>query len=52
MRHLRSERSGLFREEPLDGFLYLAAPNEGHQLRADVTRVLDGVSEFDRSVAI
>lgn len=52
MRHLRSERSGLFREDSLDKWLSLPARDADQQLRADVARVLDGIPEFDRRVAI
>ena len=51
MRHLRSGRSGLFREDPLEKVLDLTASPEGAELRADVVRVLADVSKFDRSVA-
>jgi DNA-directed RNA polymerase specialized sigma24 family protein len=49
---MRSERSGQFREEPIENLLGLAAPNSLTDLRADVSRVLAGLSPFDRSVAL
>jgi RNA polymerase sigma factor (sigma-70 family) len=52
VRSMRSERSGRFREEPIENLLGLAAPNDGADLRADVARVLAGMSPFDRSVAM
>jgi hypothetical protein len=52
VRAMRSERSGQFREEPIENVLDLAAPNSLTDLRADVSRVLAGVSSFDRSVAL
>jgi DNA-directed RNA polymerase specialized sigma24 family protein len=52
VRAMRSERSGQFREEPIENLLGLAAPNILADLRADVSRVLAGLSPFDRSVAL
>ena len=52
VRSMYSERSGHFREEPLENLVALAAPNDRTDLRADVSRVLAGVSQFDRSVAL
>jgi len=51
VRAMRSERSGQFREEPIENLLGLAAPNIRTDLRADVSRVLAGLSPFDRNVA-
>ena len=51
VRAMRSQRSGHVREEPIEEFLDLAAPNNLTDLRADVSRVLAGLSPFDRSVA-
>jgi RNA polymerase sigma-70 factor (ECF subfamily) len=51
LRAMRSERSGQFREEPIENLLGLAAPNTLADLRADVSRVLAGLSQFDRAVA-
>ncbi len=51
VRSMYSERSGHFRDEPLENLGALAAPNDRTDLRADVARVLRGVSQFDRSVA-
>ena len=51
VRSMYSERSGHFREEPLENLVALAAPNDRTDLRADVARVLGKVSQFDRSVA-
>ena len=52
VRAMRSERSGQFREEPIENLLGLAAPNIRTDLRADVSRVLAGLSPFDRNVAL
>ncbi len=52
VRAMRSQRSGHFREEPIEELLDLAAPNNLTDLRADVSRVLAGLSLFDRSVAL
>jgi DNA-directed RNA polymerase specialized sigma24 family protein len=52
VRRMHSERSGQFREDPLENILGLVAPNDGTELRADVSRVLAGVSPFDRGVAV
>src|SRR5258708_7411776 len=49
VRAMRSEPSGHFREEPIDSLLGLAAPNIPTDLRTDVSRVLGGISPFDRS---
>ncbi len=51
VRAMRSERSGQFREDPLETVLHLAAPGEQGDLCPDVSRVLAGMSPFDRSVA-
>ena len=51
VRAMRSQRSGQFREDPIENVLSLAAPGEHGDLRADVSRVLAGVSSFERSVA-
>jgi RNA polymerase sigma factor (sigma-70 family) len=49
---MRSERhSGLSKEVPLENALGLAAPAGRNELRADVSRVLAGVSAFDRDIA-
>jgi RNA polymerase sigma-70 factor (ECF subfamily) len=52
VRSMHTEPSGHFREEPLENLAALAAPNDRTDLRADVSRVLSSVSEFDRSVAV
>jgi RNA polymerase sigma-70 factor (ECF subfamily) len=52
VRAMRSERSGQFREEPIENLLGLAAPNIRTDLRADVSRVLACLSPFDRNVAL
>lgn len=52
VRAMRSERSGQFREDPIENLLGLAAPNSLTELRADVSQVLAGLSPFDRSVAL
>ena len=52
MRQMRSQQSGQFRERSLESALGLPAPNDGADLRSDVSRVLSGVSEFDRKVAV
>ena len=52
VRAMRSVRSGQFREEPIESFFGLAAPNSLNDLRTDVSRVLAGVTPFDRSVAL
>ena len=52
VRAMRSERSGQFREESIENLLGLAAPNIRTDLRADVSRVLAGLSPFDRNVAL
>ena len=51
VRRMHSQRSGQFREEPLENFFGLAAPDDGAELHVDVSRVLAGVSPFDRAVA-
>lgn len=51
VRSMYSERSGHFREGPLETRVTLAAPNDRVDLRADVSRVLANVSQFDRNVA-
>ena len=52
VRAMRSERSGQFREEPIQNLPGLAAPNSLTDLQADVSQVLAGLSPFDRSVAL
>lgn len=52
VRAMLSQRSGQFREDPIENLLGLAAPNSFIDLRADVSRVLAGLSRFDRSVAL
>lgn len=52
VRRMRSERSGQFREDPLDKVVGIAAPDRSLDLRSDVSRVLTGVSRFDRRVAL
>ena len=39
VRRMHSERSGQFREDPLESLVGLAAPNDGAELRIDVSRV-------------
>lgn len=51
VRSMYSERSGHFREDPLETLVALAAPNDRADIRADVSRVLANVSQFDRNVA-
>jgi DNA-directed RNA polymerase specialized sigma24 family protein len=51
VRSMYSERSGHFREDPLENLVALAVPNDRADLRSDVSRVLAGVAQFDRSVA-
>jgi DNA-directed RNA polymerase specialized sigma24 family protein len=52
LRSIYSQRSGQFREDPLENIVGLAAPNDGAELRSDVSRILAGVSQFDRNVAV
>ncbi len=52
MRTVHSKRSGQFRDESLDAAVGLMAPDSRADLCADVSRVLSGVSPFDRKVAI
>lgn len=52
VRSMYSERSGHFREDPLENLVALAAPNDCADLRADISRVLANVSQFDRNVAV
>jgi RNA polymerase sigma-70 factor (ECF subfamily) len=52
VRSMHTEPSGHFREEPLETFVAMAAPSAHTDLRADVSRVLANVSQFDRSVAL
>ena len=52
LRSMRSKRSGHWREQPIDNLVGLEAPLRLTDLRADVSRVLAGVSEFDRRVAL
>jgi len=51
VRNLYSERSGHSREGPLDDSTALAATRTPVDLQADVSRILSGVSPFDRRVA-
>lgn len=51
VRAMHSKRSGQFREESLEA-VGLMAPDSRADLCADVSRVLSGVSPFDRKVAI
>lgn len=51
VRSMYSERSGHFREDPLENSGTVAAPNTPVDLRADVSRVLAGASPFDQAVA-
>lgn len=52
IRHMYAERRGHFRNQPLEAQARcVPAPNRHLDLRADVQRVLDGVSAFDREVA-
>lgn len=51
LRRMYSERSGQFREDPLETAAGLAAPSDGAELHADITRVLSGMSPFDQAVA-
>ena len=48
---VRKLGSGHFREEPFENLAALAVRNDRTDLRADVSRVLSSMSEFDRSVA-
>lgn len=53
LRSMYSSRSGHAKEDPLDDIqLSDPAPYAGIDLRRDVRRVLDGVSPFDRRVAL
>jgi DNA-directed RNA polymerase specialized sigma24 family protein len=52
VRRMRSQRSGQLSEDPLESAAGLAAPNDHVDLRTDVARVLAGVSQFDRAVAL
>src|SRR5689334_19815566 len=45
-------RTGPFSEEPLDNVFGLAAPDVRAELQVDVSRVLAGMSLFDRTVAL
>jgi RNA polymerase sigma factor (sigma-70 family) len=51
VRNMYSERSGHFREDPLENFGALAATRAPIDLQADVSRILETVSQFDRRVA-
>jgi RNA polymerase sigma factor (sigma-70 family) len=52
VRHMRAQRSGQLKEDPLERVAGLAAPNDRVDLRTDVARVLAGVSQFNRNVAV
>jgi len=52
MRRLGPERSGHLRQESIANLHGLEAPNDNHDLRADVLRILARVSAFDRGVAL
>jgi DNA-directed RNA polymerase specialized sigma24 family protein len=52
LRSMHSQRSGQFREEPLENALGLEAPDDCADLRIDVSRVLAGVLQLDRRVAL
>jgi hypothetical protein len=49
---MHAGRSGRFREDNLQDAFGLAAPDDHFELRADVSRVLAGVTLFDRDVAL
>lgn len=51
VRTMYSERSGHFREDPLENLGALAAARTPVDLQADVARILESVSEFDQRVA-
>ena len=51
VRTMCSRRSGRFKEQPIEWASSLAAPDGRNELRADVRRVLAGVSTFDRHIA-
>jgi DNA-directed RNA polymerase specialized sigma24 family protein len=51
MRRMHSERSGRFREEPLENLGDVAAPNSRGDLYTDVSWILARMSPFDRAVA-
>jgi DNA-directed RNA polymerase specialized sigma24 family protein len=52
VRRMHSQRSGQFREEPLENVLGLGAPDDRTDLRTDISRVLNNVAHFDRTVAL
>ena len=51
VRSMCSQRSGRFKEQQIESALSLAAADGRNELRADVWRVLAGVSAFDRCIA-
>ena len=51
VRSLYSERSGHFREDPLEDVAGSAATRTPVELQADVSRILSGASPFDQRVA-
>lgn len=51
VRRMHSQRSGQFKEDPIENVLKFVAPSDGTELRSDVSRVLARVSHFDRNVA-
>ena len=51
LRRMYSQRSACFKEQSIDRASSLAAPDRRDELRADVRRVLAGVSTFDRRIA-
>lgn len=52
VRHMRSERSGQFREAALENLRNVAAPDRRIDIRLRVSQVLARVSPFDRTVAL
>jgi DNA-directed RNA polymerase specialized sigma24 family protein len=51
LRHMHSSRSGYGKEDPLEGIELRDAPRYNDiDLQTDIRRVLDGVSQLDRSV--
>jgi RNA polymerase sigma-70 factor (ECF subfamily) len=51
VRSMCSYKAGTLREKPIENAVGLSAPPDRHDLRVDVCRVLNRVSQFDRSVA-
>jgi DNA-directed RNA polymerase specialized sigma24 family protein len=51
VRSMCSQRSSCFKEEQIESALSVVAPDGQADLRADVRRVLAGVSSFDRCIA-